>query len=252
MGVKNRYTVIDELGETSFRNSLQFNHLIVGMAVALGAPVALVTLISGRIVINRFFRSFSLLLAASVIASCSDSLQSPTSPLNPTTASSVKGPDKTGALPDAGVQLKALWWNRDWKSQDVIRVKQTINPSGGVISIPRTGLTMSFPAGAVSAPIEITVTSDDKYVAYKMEPSGTQFLKDITVTQVLSFTEVSGMRLKNPLLAAYIPDDKVSLAGKIQVLEIEPSQTIFSARTGLPEAQVWLIKHFSRYMLASG
>jgi hypothetical protein len=225
---------------------------MVGMAVALGAPVTLVTLLPGRIVINRFIRSFSVLVAACVIASCSDSLlQSPTAPLNPTTASA-KGSDKTGALPDANLQLKALWWNSDWKAQDVIRVKQTINPSGGVISIPRTGLTMSFPAGAVSAPIEITVTSDDKYVAYRMEPSGTQFLKDVTVTQLLSFTQVSGKRLKNPLLAAYIPDDKVSLAGKIQVLEIEPSQTIVSPRTGLPEAQVWLIKHFSRYMLASG
>ena len=226
---------------------------MVGMAVALGAPVTLVTLRPGRIVINRFIRSLSLLVAACVIASCSDSvLRSPTAPLNSTTASSDQGSDKTGTLTDAGVQLEALWWNRDWKSQAVITVKQTINPSGGVISIPQTGLTMSFPAGAVSAPIEITVTSDDKYVAYKMEPSGTQFLKDITVTQLLSFTEVSGRRLKNPLLAAYIPDDKVSLAGKIQVLEIEPSQTIFSPRTGLPEAQVWLIKHFSRYMLASG
>ena len=224
---------------------------MVGMAVALGAPVTLVTLRPGRIVINRFIRSLSLLVAACVVASCSDSLQSPTAPLNPAT-SSAKGSDKTGALPDASLELKALWWNSDWKAQDVIKVKQTINPSGGVISIPRTGLTMSFPAGAVSAPIEITVTSDDKYVAYRMEPSGTQFLKDVTVTQLLSFTEVSGKRLKNPLLAAYIPDDKVSLAGKIQVLEIEPSQTIFSPRTGLPEAQVWLIKHFSRYMLASG
>jgi hypothetical protein len=252
MGVKNRYTVMDELGGVPFRNPLQFNDLMVGMAVALGAPVTLVTHLPGRIVINRFIRSFSLLVAACVIASCSDSLlQSPTAPLNPTTAFA-KGSDKTGALPDASLQLKALWWNSDWKAQDVIRVKQTINPSGGVISIPRTGLTMSFPAGAVSAPIEITVTSDDKYVAYRMEPSGTQFLKDVTVTQLLSFTQVSGKRLKNPLLAAYIPDDKVSLAGKIQVLEIEPSQTIFSPRTGLPEAQVWLIKHFSRYMLASG
>jgi hypothetical protein len=155
-------------------------------------------------------------------------------------------------LPDPGVQLKALWWNRDWKAQAVVTVRKTITQSGGVISIPRTGLTMSFPAGAVSAPIEITVTSDDKYVAYKMEPSGTQFAKNVTVTQLLSFTEVSGRRLRNPLLAAYIPDDKISLAGKIPVLEIEPSQTIFSALTGLPEAQVWLIKHFSRYMLASG
>jgi hypothetical protein len=252
MGVKNRYTVIDELGGLLFYNPLQSNDLMVGMAVALGGPVTLVTLLPGRIVINRFIRSLSLLVAACLVASCSDSLlQSPTAPLNPTTASA-KGLDKTGALPDASLQLKALWWNSDWKAQDVIRVKQTINPSGGVISIPRTGLTMSFPAGAVSAPIEITVTSDDKYVAYRMEPSGTQFLKDVTVTQLLSFTQVSGKRLKNPLLAAYIPDDKVSLAGKIQVLEIEPSQTVVSPRTGLPEAQVWLIKHFSRYMLASG
>jgi hypothetical protein len=203
-------------------------------------------------VINRLFRSFTLLVAAGLLASCSDSaLQSPTAPLDPSAASSAKGSDKTGSLPDAGLELKALWWNRDWKRQDVVRVRQTIDKSGGVISIPRTGLTMSFPAGAVTDPIEITVTSDDKYVAYKMEPSGTQFLRAVTVTQLLSFTEVSGKRLKNPLLAAYIADDRISLTGKVPVLEIEPSTTTTSPSTGLPEAQVWLIKHFSRYMLAS-
>ena len=183
-------------------------------------------------------------------------MRSPTSPLDPSATSAAKASDQTGvvkgALPGAGIELRALWWNRDWKRQEVVTVKQTIDKSGGVISIPRTGLTMTFPAGAVSAPIEIIVTSDDKYVAYRMEPSGTRFLKDVTVTQLLSFTEAVGRPLRNPLLAAYIPDDKVSLAGKVQVLEIEPSQTILSARTGLPEAQVWLIKHFSRYMLASG
>jgi hypothetical protein len=203
-------------------------------------------------VINRLFRSVSLLVAACIISSCSDSvLQGPTAPLDSSAASAAKAPEKIGAVPDASVELKALWWNSDWKRQDVVKVKQTINPSGGVISIPRTGLTMSFPAGAVSAPIEITVTSDDKYVAYRMEPSGTQFLKNVTVTQLLSFTQVAGKRLKNPLLAAYIADDKLSLAGRVPVLEIEPSSTTFSASTGLPESQVWLIKHFSRYMLAS-
>jgi hypothetical protein len=226
------------------------------MAVALGGAVTLVTPIPGQIVINRFFRSFSLLLAACLIASCSDSLQSPTAPLASIAPSAAKGSDKTGSLtdplPGAGVELKALWWNKDWDRQAVVRVKQTINPSGGVISIPRTGLTMTFPAGAVSAPIEITITSDDKYVAYKMEPTGTRFARDVAVTQLLSFTEVGGKRLRIPLFAAYIPDDKLSLAGKIKVLEIEPSKTLYSPRTGLPEAQVWLIKHFSRYMLASG
>jgi hypothetical protein len=222
------------------------------MGVALGGLVTLVTSTPGQTVINRFFRSFSLLVAASLIASCSDSvLQNPTAPLDPTAAVAAKGSDKTGSLPDVGLQLKALWWNSDWKRQEVVKVKQTITSSGGVISIPRTGLTMSFPPGAVSAPIEITVTSDDFYVAYRMEPTGTQFQKDVTVTQLLSFTQVAGKRLKNPLLAAYIADDKLSLAGKIPVLELEPSTTTYSTRTGLPEAQVWFIKHFSRYMLAS-
>jgi hypothetical protein len=209
-----------------------------------------------QLVINRFFRSLSLLVAVSLIASCSDSLlQSPTAPFDPALASAAKGSDKGsdkgGGLSGNSLDLKALWWNREWKRQGVVTVRKTINPSGGDISMPQTGLTMSFPAGAVAAPIEITVTSDDKYVAYKMEPRGTQFLKDVTVTQLLSFTEVAGKQLRTPLLAAYIPDDKLSLAGRVPVLEIEPSTTIFSTR-GLPERQVWLIKHFSRYMLASG
>jgi hypothetical protein len=118
--------------------------------------------------------------------------------------------------------------------------------------MPTTGLTIVFPAGAVSAPLTITVTSDEGYVAYKMEPTGTRFDKDVVVTQLLSFTEVAGAPLNTHLFAAYIADDRASLGGNVPVLEIEPSHTIFSALTGLPVAQVWLIKHFSRYMLASG
>jgi hypothetical protein len=118
--------------------------------------------------------------------------------------------------------------------------------------MPTTGLTIVFPAGAVSAPLTITVTSDEGYVAYKMEPTGTRFAKDVVVTQLLSFTEVGGEPLNTHLFAAYIADDRASLGGNVPVLEIEPSHTIFSALTGLPVAQVWLIKHFSRYMLASG
>ena len=111
---------------------------------------------------------------------------------------------------------------------------------------------MDIPAGAVSAPLTITVTADDRYVAYKMEPTGTQFLKDVTITQSLRITTIAGQPLLNQLYAAFIPDDNTQLSGKIQVLEIEPSTTIFSPQNAtLPEAQVWVIRHFSRYMLAS-
>jgi hypothetical protein len=85
-----------------------------------------------------------------------------------------------------------------------------------------------------------------------MDPAGTQFLKDVTVTQSLSATSLSGAPLRSQLYAAYIADDNIKLSGKVPVIEIEPSKTIFSPSSGLPEAQVWIIRHFSRYMLASG
>jgi hypothetical protein len=154
-----------------------------------------------------------------------------------------------GAVTDAvHLELKAVWWKKQHK--DVIRVSKTIDQSGGTISIPETGLTLSFPAGAVTGPLTITITSDDKYVAYKMEPTGTRFLKDVTATQLLNTTSIFGEPLRDQLYAAYIADDNVKLSGKVPALEIEPSTTIFSAL--LPQAHVWIIRHFSRYMLASG
>ena len=228
--------------------------LTLGTAVALGCPSSSITLTSGQIVINKFFRSVSLLLAACLIASCSDSaLQSPTAPVASglLPAADAFLPTVAGVLPDAGhFDLKALWWKD--RHNDVVQVSKEIGPLGGTISVPTTGLTVVFPAGALSAPLTITVTSDESYVAYKMEPTGTRFDRDVVVTQLLSFTELAGEPLNTHLFAAYIADDRTSLSGNVPVLEIEPSHTIFSLLSGLPVAQVWLIKHFSRYMLASG
>ena len=112
---------------------------------------------------------------------------------------------------------------------------------------------MVFPAGAVASPLQITVTADEDYVAYKMDPAGTTFLQDVVVTQTLSSTELKGHTLRSDLFAAYIADDRLKLSGKVPVLEIEPSHTIFSTiLPRVPIAHVWTIRHFSRYMLASG
>ena len=197
---------------------------------------------------STFVRSFSVLLAAAVLSSCTDSaFRSPTDPVRcgraAAAASSLKGSN-------SNLELSALWWDRDLKGGT--QVSKTIDASGGVISMPSTGLTIVFPEGAVSAPIKITVTADEKYVAYKMEPSGTRFLKDVTVTQALGFAKLGNSPLRNQIFAAYIADDHLKLSGKVPVLEIEPSTTVMSPSTGRPEAQVWIIRHFSRYMLASG
>jgi hypothetical protein len=193
------------------------------------------------------FRSLLLAVGASVLASCGDSgLTSPTGSAAAVSTSVVGAAVK----PTTSLLLQPIWWKKQLKAP--VSVARTIGPAGGVIVIPETGLTVSFPAGAVDKPLAITITSDDKYVAYKMEPTGTKFLKDVTVTQQLNATQIFGLPLKNKLYAAYIADDNTKLAGKVPVLEIEPSTTLFSVVSALlPQAQVWSIRHFSRYMLAS-
>ena len=84
-----------------------------------------------------------------------------------------------------------------------------------------------------------------------MDPAGTQFLKDVTVTQALLTTQVGGQSLQNQIYATYIADDSVSLSGSVPVLEIEPSKTVFYPNSLVPQSHVWIIRHFSRYMLAS-
>jgi hypothetical protein len=203
----------------------------------------------------RLRRSLFIAIGAFALVSCSEGGMS--APTAPTAVGSKVSPvnlqlDKhslTGPVTDAvHLDLKAVWWKKQLK--DVIRVSKTIDQSGGTISIPQTGLTVSFPAGAVTGPITITITSDQKYVAYKMEPTGTRFLKDVTVTQLLNTTSIFGVPLRSQLYAVYIADDNVKLSGKVPALEIEPSTTIFSGL--LPQAHVWIIRHFSHYMLASG
>jgi hypothetical protein len=203
---------------------------------------------------KKLFRLFTALSGAIILASCADplapTLSAPTSVDGSHNSGSNKLGSSLGSATDAaGVELRAIWWSKHHKS--VVRVSKTIGPDGGTISIPETGLKMEFPAGSLSSALTITVTADEKYVAYKMEPSGTRFLKDVTVTQSLGVTELKGSPLRSLLYAAYIADDNIKLSGKVPVLEIEASKTIFSPLSGLPEAQVWVIRHFSRYMLAS-
>jgi hypothetical protein len=206
-------------------------------------------------------RSLAAVIGAFLIASCSEAgITAPAAPARAVatlTSQNFGGPEHIGGEPEhigvvpdaAHLRLRAVWWKNI--HPQVFKVSKTIYPSGGTISIPQTGLTVSFPAGALAAPLRITIISDPEYVAYRMEPCGTRFLKDVAATQLLAPTNVSGVP-PHQLYAAYIANDKLSLRSIVKVSEIEPSITIFSPDSRDPVTLVWVIRHFSRYMLASG
>src|SRR3954469_126402 len=116
----------------------------------------------------RQVRVFALLLGVLATSSCADNIA--TDALAPVAAQASKGslPDLAGAAKDAAdLKLHALWWKKQHKTE--VTVSQTIGVEGGTITVAATGLTLSFPQGAVSHPITITVTADSRYVAYRME-----------------------------------------------------------------------------------
>ena len=221
---------------------------------------------------SRFVRSVALVLTAAVAISCTDAI--PTAPSAPV-VQATKLPAPTAAekgllsgllggviqtvthivgfVADAtGLTVHPVKWNDSYANVSHT-VSSTITPWGGTLRIPESDFTITFPYGAVSQNTTISITSDPNYVAYKMEPHGIRFAKPVVVTQGLRQTAVYGQPLNSQLFGAYLSDDLLDLSQVLHALEIELSTTIFrSGSSSLPETQVWIINHFSRYMLASG
>jgi len=213
---------------------------------------------------SRFVRSFSLVLTAAFAIACADS--APTGPAAPLKAqdgllSGVLGilqplaPELIGFVGDAtGLLAKPVKWDAD-RQQVSYSVSGTIDRWGGTLTIPEADFTITFPYGAVSGPTNIKIVSDPRYVAYTMYPHGIRFAKPVTITQRLKNTEVYGIPLTSRLFGAYLANDLLDLDKVLNALEIEASMTIFAPNPEnkpLPDTEVWIINHFSRYMLASG
>ncbi|MEA2764302.1 MAG: hypothetical protein QOK07_706 [Gemmatimonadaceae bacterium] len=218
---------------------------------------------------SRFLRSSVLVLSAFVALSCSDS---PTAPTPAAPVSAIRAGTQQDALlggllggvlkvvtsvvgfvADAtGLTIHPIAWNSSY-TQVSYSVSGTITPWGGTLTIPQSDFTITFPAGAVAQSTFITVTSDPKYVAYKMSPEGTKFAKPVVVTQRLRKTAASGQPLTtHKLFGAYIKDDLLDLSQLLHALEIELSATLYvPGSSTLPDVTTWTVNHFSRYMLAS-
>jgi hypothetical protein len=216
---------------------------------------------------SRFVRSFTLVLATFVALSCSD--YSPTAPIAaPSQAqngllSGLLGVVTgllgsvlkviTGVVNPNGIEVSAVRWAPSHYNQ-VRTVSGTIGVNGGTLAIPGSDFTITFPNGALSAPTAISITSDASgYVSYDMKPHGITFAKPVIVTQSLRNTSVYGTTKAWNSFGAYFPQDLLDLSGILKASETTTT-TIYAAPSGgsTPAIQTWQLKHFSRYMLASG
>jgi hypothetical protein len=122
-----------------------------------------------------------------------------------------------------------------------------IGTGGGTISIPAAGITVTFPAGALAASANITVTAlQGQLVAYEFAPHGITFAKGVRVEQSLSGTNaVLG------LLAVYKAGYFLDTSDLDETKGTGIVQELLSVNVGLGKA-VFNVWHFSGYMLCTG
>jgi hypothetical protein len=155
----------------------------------------------------------------------------------------------------SGTQARAVRWGLA-HSRVEQSVSAVIGPEGGTLSLPGSDFTMNIPAGALASPTTITVVSKaGSHVAYEMLPHGLRFLQPVTAVQGLQNTASYGTDAGNAVRAAYLPEGSDAIDDvddSASPSELQASATYFYGAKPVAETQVWIINHFSRYILVSG
>ncbi|HEY8831062.1 MAG TPA: hypothetical protein VIM21_01005 [Gemmatimonadaceae bacterium] len=156
------------------------------------------------------------------------------------------------SLVASGAQARAVRWGYA-HSRSEQSASAVIGPDGGTLSLPGSDFTMNIPSGALSAPTTITVVSKSgSHVEYEMLPHGLRFLRPVTAVQGLQNTATYGTDAGNSVRSAYLPEgrDEIDVDDSAAPSELEAATTYFDADR-VAESHVWLINHFSRYILIS-
>ncbi len=87
-----------------------------------------------------------------------------------------------------------------------------------------------------------------------MLPHGLRFLKPVTAVQRLQNTADYGTDAGNAVRTAYLPEgnDAIDDDDSASPSELQAATTFFYGAKPVAETQVWIINHFSRYILVSG
>jgi hypothetical protein len=112
-------------------------------------------------------------------------------------------------------------------------VSEYIGPWGGTIRLPRAGLTVTVPRGALDRYTRITVTAPaGDLLGYEFAPHGLQFDRPVILTQEVSLSSAA-----EGLEVVYFDG---TLQPTVEVLEVLPVVTV-------EEVAVSRIDHFSGY-----
>jgi hypothetical protein len=123
-------------------------------------------------------------------------------------------------------------------AQDEV-ASEVVGRLGGVIRLPRAGMTVLVPFGAVDRPMRITVTAPaGDLVGYQFEPHGLRFQRPLTVTQDLLSTQ--GLGLLSGLQVVYFDGDLKSTVSPLESLSLWLLNSL----------GIYRIEHFSGYAIA--
>jgi ZU5 domain len=219
----------------------------------------------------RVFRAVALALTTYLALSCADSF-APTDLLTSGGADAGSGwatgtatipaacPDNwtTPTFSISGKKVKGARWI-EARVPVELSVSGVIGPEGGSLTIPDSQFMIYFPEDALPSPTAITITSKESaWVTYDMYPHGTVFQRPVYVLQGLANTEIFGTLAACSAYGAYLPtgSEAISLDDTATATETTMSYTVsgFNVWTQFlsPQTSIWVINHFSRYMLASG
>jgi hypothetical protein len=198
---------------------------------------------------HRAFQRLAVAASALVLFSCGDFSRSTSPALSQAKLVAVRS---SFSLVESGAKARAVKWGPGHS-----RIEQSasavIGPDGGTLSLSGSDFTMNIPSGALSAPTTITVVSKaGSHVAYEMLPHGLRFLRPVTATQGLQNTATYGTDDGNAVRTAYLPEgrDAIDVDDSTSPSELEAATTYFGA-SSVAESHVWVINHFSRYILIS-
>lgn len=153
-----------------------------------------------------------------------------------------------------GSMFRAVRWDYAHRKVDQ-SASAVVGPDGGTLSLPGADFSMTIPAGALTEPMEITVVArGGTFVVYDMYPHGLRFLKPLTAVQGLSTTASYRTRAGNAVRTAYLHEGKEQIGydGSASPVELEAATTYFYGAQPVAETHVWILNHFSRYILVSG